>query len=61
MTEVMLFTQLKTHIDCESETIIKLFEYDLENQITFAEARYKWPELLTENNLDFGSEPMLQH
>lgn len=58
MTEVMLFTQLQRIVESKPDTVKELFEYDLNNRISFNEASKKWPEILTKHKLDFSSEPM---
>ena len=57
MIEVMFFSQIKEAIKGHSEIVKKLLQYDLDRRISFREAMDKWPEILTNRNFNFGSEP----
>lgn len=58
MTEIMFFMQLKTKVELQEVKIKQLFQYDLDQRISFYEARQKWPEILTGKELDSSSGPL---
>lgn len=59
MTENMFFHQLIEKVNStNSNMMIALLEYDLEEKISFVKARNKWPKIIMGTPLPLGEEPL---